>query len=362
MKTLGIDPGSYSYDVCGLDDGQVFLSKSVQTREVVSNPELIASLVGEDLTCVAAPSGYGLPVKDVTALTEKDLLLATLKTTEKATLGIRKVLSFLSRRGARCFTVPGVKHLSTVPKWRKINRIDMGTADKVCATALALFQHREKTGQNYEESSLILAELGYAFNAFIAVKNGAIVDGIGGSCTTIGFRSCGFLDAELAYLLGEIEKKVIISGGITDLIKNVEITIEDLIIKAEEGKKKEYEICLNAYLEGIIKDIHRLIPSVYPTLEEKPLIYLSGRYGQNKLLIKKLHENLLKAKIFPVEKLDSETKEAAQGAALIANGLAGGVNKPLIDVLKIKEAKGTILDDIYVTPSQKLREWLKNTY
>jgi len=361
VKTLGIDPGSFSYDICGLEDGEVFLSKSFLTREVVSDPELIASLVGEDLVCVVAPSGYGLPVKDISTLTEKDLLLVTLKSTEKSTLGIRKVLSFLSRRGARCFTVPGVKHLSTVPKWRKTNRIDMGTADKVCATAFALFQHREKTGQKYEESSFILAELGYAFNAFIAVKNGGIVDGIGGSCATIGFRSCGFLDAELAYLLGDIEKNLVISGGITDLLKNLEISIEDLIIKAEEGKK-EYETALNAYLDGIIKDIYRLIPSVYPTTEEEPLIYLSGRYGQNKRLIKKLRENLLKAKIFPVEKLDPETKEAAQGAAIIANGLAGGANKPLIEVLKIKEAKGTILDNIYVTPTQRLKEWLKNTY
>jgi predicted butyrate kinase (DUF1464 family) len=37
-------------------------------------------------------------------------------------------------------------------------------------------------------------------------------------------------------------------------------------------------------------------------------------------------------------------KHAAQGAALIAEGLCGGTFAPLVEGLKLREASGTVLD------------------
>jgi len=39
---------------------------------------------------------------------------------------------------------------------------------------------------------------------------------------------------------------------------------------------------------------------------------------------------------------------AAQGAALIADGLAGGRSAALVETLGIREARGTVLDHLYV--------------
>ena len=45
-------------------------------------------------------------------------------------------------------------------------------------------------------------------------------------------------------------------------------------------------------------------------------------------------------------------KQGAQGAALIADGLAGGASAALVDALGIREASGTVLDHLYViTPA-----------
>ena len=41
-------------------------------------------------------------------------------------------------------------------------------------------------------------------------------------------------------------------------------------------------------------------------------------------------------------------KQAAQGAALLADGLAGGESAALVDALGIREASGTVLDHLYV--------------
>ena len=46
-------------------------------------------------------------------------------------------------------------------------------------------------------------------------------------------------------------------------------------------------------------------------------------------------------------------KQAAQGAALLADGLAGGSSAALVEALGIREAHGTVLDHLYViSPAQ----------
>jgi predicted butyrate kinase (DUF1464 family) len=50
------------------------------------------------------------------------------------------------------------------------------------------------------------------------------------------------------------------------------------------------------------------------------------------------------------------TKQGAQGAAVLADGLAGGRYQDLVERLGIREAKGTVLDHLYViTPAAARR-------
>jgi len=53
------------------------------------------------------------------------------------------------------------------------------------------------------------------------------------------------------------------------------------------------------------------------------------------------------------------TKEGAQGAALIADGLAGGTRRELVERLGIREARGTVLDHLYVIPRERARRRLE---
>ena len=49
-------------------------------------------------------------------------------------------------------------------------------------------------------------------------------------------------------------------------------------------------------------------------------------------------------------------KQGAQGAALLADGLAGGAHQALVDRLRIREATGSVLDHLYViTPDDARR-------
>jgi predicted butyrate kinase (DUF1464 family) len=51
-------------------------------------------------------------------------------------------------------------------------------------------------------------------------------------------------------------------------------------------------------------------------------------------------------------------KQAAQGAALVADGLAGGASAPLVEVLGIRQASGTVLDHLYVISPDAARRRL----
>src|SRR6266849_2710576 len=82
-RVIGIDPGTVSVDVCGLDDGRVFLDRSLPTAEALADPSVIVSVLEDahraaPLDLVAGPSGYGLPLTAARDLTEVDFRLAYL--------------------------------------------------------------------------------------------------------------------------------------------------------------------------------------------------------------------------------------------------------------------------------------------
>src|SRR5260370_20242822 len=79
-RVIGIDPGTVSIDLCGLDDGRLFLDRSWPTAEALADPaRFIAELeAAAPLDLVVGPSGYGLPITRVQDITEEALRLAFL--------------------------------------------------------------------------------------------------------------------------------------------------------------------------------------------------------------------------------------------------------------------------------------------
>src|SRR2546430_14930317 len=131
-RVIGIDPGTVSIDLCGLDDGRLFLDRSWPTAEALADP---ARFVGQleaagPLDLVAGPSGYGLPLTRVQDATEEDLRLALLAAPgEAGGIGGRPPPGRAPARAALPIVLPpGVGHLPTGPAHRKGHRVGMGTA------------------------------------------------------------------------------------------------------------------------------------------------------------------------------------------------------------------------------------------
>ncbi|MFX1436929.1 MAG: DUF1464 family protein, partial [Promethearchaeota archaeon] len=233
----------------------------------------------------------------------------------------------------------------TVPKYRKINKIDMGTADKLCTAVTGIRDQMERHNIPPQETNFILVEIGYGFTAVLAIENGQIIDGIGGS-NIMGFRACGSLDGELAYLIKNIRKRNIYKGGVAYISGYSDLSLKEITLLAE--KDEQTEIALKAYLSSVEKAVFG-ISSSYSNKNKITEILLAGR-GANIAYFREKMINGLE-NVAPVRVMSSFSqiaKRAAQGAAFIANGILGGRFEPIINNLKIKDATGSILDDIFI--------------
>ncbi|MFX1492638.1 MAG: DUF1464 family protein, partial [Promethearchaeota archaeon] len=56
-----------------------------------------------------------------------------------------------------------------------------------------------------------------------------------------------------------------------------------------------------------------------------------------------------------VQRLGEKSKEAAQGAALFAEGLAEGPATELVKVMRLRECSGTVLDWISLPQAKEIR-------
>ncbi|MHC1637150.1 MAG: DUF1464 family protein [Candidatus Nezhaarchaeales archaeon] len=359
IKVLGVDPGTFSFDICGLENGKVFYERVIPTPEVAKGPEaLIKGL--EDagkVDLITGPSGYGVKVTylrdvdDPEAFALNDLLLVRREDVESALkrgdIGIMvyhamvKATVEMKRRNMPVCFIPAVIHLPTVPWHRKINKIDMGTADKMCIAVLGVYDQSQRLGIDYSEVSFILVEMGFGYNAVIGVENGRIVDGIGGTVGHMGFLTAGSLDAELVQLVGKWEKSDIFTGG-GSTAAGVQLP-EQLVEKASSDEK------CRAVLEAIVEGVEKMVASMKVSVKKPREILLSGRLTRVKGIREIIEERLSNyGEVRQIGWLEGakEVKEAAQGYAMVADGLAGGPFKKLIEWMKIPEASGTTLDYI----------------
>jgi predicted butyrate kinase (DUF1464 family) len=341
-RVVGIDPGTVTIDVCGLADGQLYLDQSWPTAQALAESASFVQLLTRDGVpdLVVGPSGYGLPLMSAAQTTDDDFRLAFLAPPGETggIGGLRALARELHSAALPVVYAPGVIHLETVPEHRKLNRVDLGTADKLCAAVLGIHAECQRLRRSPEEVSFILLELGGAFTAGLAVERGQIVDGVGGTSGPIGWQAAGALDGEVAYLAGSIGKTALFQGGVASYLK-----------QKPEGR----DVARAAYLEGAVKTVRQLRCSA-PSADA---ILVSGRHASEPWIVEHLAQELRDiGAVTQLRGFARIAKQGAQGAALLADGLTGGRHADLVNRLGVRDAKGTVLDHlIFVSPESARR-------
>jgi predicted butyrate kinase (DUF1464 family) len=359
LRALGIDPGTKNFDLCCIEDDvdNVVLDESISSEVVAKEPARVFEIIKDvKADVIVGPSGYGLEFKHISQFTKEDIALTTLDKVGDVDIpvlsGLRKLLWMMKEAGLNAYSAPGVVLLPTIPLHRKVNKIDMGTADKTCVTAFAIWDQAKEHGIGYDETSLICVEMGFGYNAAIAVENGQIIDGVGGTIFPgPGYLTLSQMDGELAYILGEFSKLKLFEAGATFIAARRVLELEDFCANLD---KSEYQLAWQSMVEGIVKAVATLRTSFKKEPRE---IILTGRLSRAERLRAPL-EKTLREKFGilvrrPMHNFAKKAKDVAQGTALIANGIAGGKYRELVKVLRIKDAKGTVLDHIFFPDFKK---------
>ncbi len=353
MRVAGIDPGTVSFDVCVMEDGEAVAQESLRSADVARDP---ATLVGAlqrhgPFELILGPAGYGLPLARARDVGPRELSLMLLVRSGAAPGGgiggMRRLVRALIDARLPVLFGPGVVHLPTVPAYRKWNRIDLGTADKVASAAACIADQMVRREVPCERTSLVMLELGGAFSAAVAVRGGQIVDGLGGSSGPIGVRAPGALDGELAQLLGpELSKRTVFSGGALDPRGELDLAAPGALeaLRADPAAADGW----TALEEGAVKAVLALTASAGNPDE----VLVSGRLAEAPGLVEALGDRL--RGVAPVLAAPG-TATAARGGALLADGLAGGRHAPVVECLRLREASGTALDHVRVDGAGRIR-------
>jgi predicted butyrate kinase (DUF1464 family) len=355
-RVAGVDPGTVSFDVCALAGGEVTFEHSFRTADVGADPELLVEALADHgpFDLVLGPAGYGLPLVPVEQVGESELALMLLVRADEphgrvGVGGMRAIVRALMASGLPLVFGPGAIHLPTIPQYRKWNRLDLGTADKVASAALCIVDQARRLGVDFAATSFVMLELGGAFSAALAVDGGRIVDGLGGSAGPIGARACGALDAEAAYLLGAaLSKATVFSGGALDPHGDLDLS-QGLEGLRRDPRQREGWLALE---EGAAKAALALTASAPGPRE----ILLAGRLAQAPGMIDALRARL--AHVAPVRiatGLGQRIGAAAQGAAVLADGLAGGRYAALVEHMGVRDARGSVLDHLRVQGADRIQ-------
>jgi predicted butyrate kinase (DUF1464 family) len=352
----GVDPGTLSFDVCALHGGEVVLERSFRTADVGAAPALLVKALVDHgpFDLVLGPAGYGLPLVPVEQVGERELALMLLLREDEphgrvGVGGMRSIVRALIAAGLPLVFGPGAIHLPTIPAYRKWNRIDLGTADKVASVALCIADQARRLDVDFAETSFVMLELGGAFSAALAVKDGRIVDGLGGSAGPIGARACGAMDAEAAYLLGAaLSKRTVFSGGALDPQGELDLSGQ-LEALRRDLRHRDGWLALE---EGAAKAALALTISAPGPRE----ILVAGRLAAAPGMLDALGARL--AHVAPVRMatgLGAHMNAAAQGAAVLADGLAGGGYAALVERLGVRDASGSALDHLRMHGAERIR-------
>ena len=276
--SVGVMRDGDAWNACMLEDGHVLESLAFESAA--------SALAYVERVCVDYPElSLAISLESETpflALSAiSDQHLESISISADDALDARELLIAIRNINLHSFLMPSIKYLPGVPVYRKLLRATLGTSNDVCAVAALLYRLREREA-TWPEMHFLCVRVGDQRRSVQVVEEGQIVNGI---ATT------------------------------TQLV-------------AQEELQSLYE---QALWEGLTQDMAGLMAIHH--IED---IVVVGKYQD---ALSEHFADKYQIYLFPAGEADMVGREAALGAAIIAEGLyLPGLASEVVERLHIREA------------------------
>jgi predicted butyrate kinase (DUF1464 family) len=108
--------------------------------------------------------------------------------------------------------------------------------------------------------------------------------------------------------------------------------------------------------EALLESATKLVAALHVSAPGAREVLVSGRVGRVPAVVEALRQRV--AGRLPVRRLGGLTdrvKEAAQGAALLADGLAGGPHRDVVAAMHLRACRGSVLDHLHLAGADEVR-------
>ena len=165
--SIGIDYTSTTWKLCLLENGQVV--------ELQHFPHVDETLAYIEQMCVLYPE----PVIALATSRETTLSSLSVLADEQARERdeLQQLLEGIRFLNSKAYLLPSVKHLNSIPRYRKRKHKAMGNANHVGSVATLLYRMRQQDAV-WPEMRFLLLEVSDVGRSILVVKDGRIVDGI----------------------------------------------------------------------------------------------------------------------------------------------------------------------------------------
>jgi predicted butyrate kinase (DUF1464 family) len=290
--SLGIEYNAEYWKTCFMEDGRTLeLHTFADVPSVLSYVEQLCLLYPEPVISISSPAGTRLTT--AVALTQEQKIGKDGQAYEE----LQAFLEGIQPINFTNYTTPAVPYLPSIPRHRKLNRGEMGTAVTLCSVATLLYRMRQQEA-NWTEMRFLYLEVAANSRSIVVVKDGQVVDGLSKSMPL------------------------------------------ELLDHSNGEQAEDVQVIEDAFWEGLTQDlaglmaIHHFVDIVVMDRRTPSESMLGSRKGD---VIERLNDTY-QFYHFPHGESEPQGFEPAIGAAIIAEGLYGpGLAAEIVNRLQIKK-------------------------
>lgn len=171
--SIGIEYTMDVWKTCLMEDGYpVELHTFSNAKDTLSYIEQLCMIYPDPIITITSAST--ITDQPLSSANEQGVLIPE---AERQVMSLEELVRAMEAINSKSFPAPELNTLTTIPRYRKLSRGDMGSAATLCAVAALLHRMRQQEA-SWTEMRFLYLEVDRRSRSIVVIKDGQVVDGI----------------------------------------------------------------------------------------------------------------------------------------------------------------------------------------